>query len=213
MQLDPNIIAAILGPMITALIGAATVAARQLRRARQADEERSRIISQATQEAAFIDTWLSIYQRLELPEAERRRIQAQAIGDLERTYSALRSVNIKTDNRPRPPSFSRIVRAVLLIPLQRPWAKVVRAVYYLFIAGTIFSITMISWVNSNLGNARDALVGTTLLSAMLTLLGLCLWAWARALNRPRVKPPTVPPPPAAWGPPGPPDTHLREPRS
>lgn len=212
MQLDPNIVAAILGPMITALIGAATVAARQLRRARRADEERSRIISQATQEAAFIDTWLSIYQRLELPEAERRRIQAQAIGDLERTYSTLRSVNIKTDNRPRPPSFSRIVRAVLLIPLQRPWAKVVRAVYYLFILGAISGPFTI-WRTQPMENPSDTLLLTAALTLVSALEGLGLWAWARALNRPRVKRPTTPPPPPAWGPPGPPGDHFREPRT
>lgn len=198
-QLDPNIIAAILGPMITALIGATTVAARQLRRSRRADEERSRIISQATQEAAFIDTWLSIYQRLDLPEAERRDIQAQAIRDLERTYSTLRSVDIETDNRPKPPSFSRIVRAVLLIPLQRPWAKVIRVVYYLVVF-TAITAPFTIWRAQSIDNPTDTLLVTAASTLVAALEGLGLWAWARALNRPRVKAPAMPPPPA-WGPP------------
>ncbi len=217
--MDTTILAAILGPLITGLLGLAAVAGKQLQRTRRADDERARIVAQAAQEAAFIDSWLAAHQRVDLPPELHRQINDWALADLQRVYATLRSVDIAVNHHATGVRWGRVWRAALLLGVRRPWAMVVRVVYYVVSTfGLMVTVTVIAGFVAErpvMGVGDVAyLVFLGALATLYSLLpALALWAAARALDRPATArpgrpqtPPTptpMPPaPPPGWG--GPP---------
>lgn len=217
MPIDSNIVAAILGPFITALIGAGTLGFRQVQTARRADEERARIVSQAAQEAAFIDSWLSAHERLDLHPEQLRQVRERAIADLERVYRLLRSVDLGTDHFSRSFTLRRVLRALFLLPLHRPWAHVVRVFYYGSLAAgfTLVVASVLAVVDqpatyTGVGDVLFKILVSAMVTVALLVPSVILWVVARALDRPapaRRTPPTPlpyapPPPPPGTPPPG-----------
>ena len=204
---DPSILAAIIGPLITTLLATGTVGLKSQQSARRADQERARIIGQATQEAAFINSWLSARQQLDLTADARRATDERALADLERVYATIRSVDINTNLRHGSGSLRLVVDATLLIPLQRPWAKVVRVCYYLFtFCSLAFSVatTIQLFENMPRAEAPGYVVGYILVAVLINVIfllpALGLWGLARALNRPRDPQPGYRSPPTSRGP-------------
>ncbi len=189
MALDSQVLAAILSPVITALLGAAAVALQGLQRAKRADGERARIVSQAAQEASFLNSWLAAHARLELSPEQRRAADERVADDLERLYATLRSVDIGADNRSRMLSVSRVLRGMFLLGLQRPWAKVVRVAYYLalipvlIMPGMIVEVVDFDSGYALIGDIVFKLFSGVLWTALLMLPAMGLWRLARALDR------------------------------
>ena len=189
MPFDSQVLAAILSPVITALLGAAAVALQGLQRAKRADGERARIVSQAAQEAAFLNSWLSAHAQLELSPEQRRAADERVADDLERLYATLRSVDIGTDNRSRMLSATRVLRGMFLLELRRPWAKIVRIAYYLALVPVLIMPSLIVVVvdfDSGyplIGDIIFKLSSSVLMTVLLMLPAVGLWCLARALDR------------------------------
>ena len=194
---DPAIWAAIIGPLITTLLATGTVGFKSQQTARRADQERARIIEQATQEAAFINSWLSARQQLDLDAATRRTTNERALADLERVYATIRSVDINTNLRHGSQSLRRVAMAALLIPLQRPWAKFFRVIYYIFTPCSLaFSIAItiqlfgVMPTTDGAGYVVGYILTAVIINVLFLLPALGLWGLACALDRPRDPQPT-----------------------
>ena len=185
-----TILAAFIGPVLTALLATGGVGLKHERSVRRADRERARIIDQATQEAAFINSWLSARDRLNLEPARLADTSARAMADLERLYATIRSVDVAQDLRSGSGTFVRLLRASLLSTLRRPWAKVVRVVYFIY-AGFVLIISMVviaAFLDTDPASAIEVasgIAGAIWTIAILLTPAFGLWALARALDRPR----------------------------
>ncbi|GAA2095988.1 hypothetical protein GCM10009841_07490 [Microlunatus panaciterrae] len=182
--MDPQILAAVIGPMLTALLAALAVGFKEWRNRRDWEDRRDRSLRQATQEVAYIDAWLTAHAKV-ADEASHREKAARALDDLERSYATVAAAVIEDQSMPRVKTLRDRAGALLLIPLNRTRAKVVRVFYWVALAvGLLLSMASIA-----VAQKGDQSVAFNLLVAMtVTLLcflpAILLAVVAKLLDRP-----------------------------
>jgi len=188
--MDPEIVAALIGPMVTALLAAGSVTAKALRDRRNQAQARSREIELASQTVKFIDTWLAAQAKLPPHPGAQQRIQ-QALADLDRAYATMLAT-VEADRRaPADRVGLNALRRMLLLPLQRPGAKAVRIIYYLVTAmALLFVAAGISVLVEDQDDEHGLLVSimaAAIISVACLLPSVGLYFLARALDRPRAE--------------------------
>jgi hypothetical protein len=130
MRTDPviAILVAVIGPVATTLIGIVGLSLNEWRQHRDRERRRRVAVRQAGEDVAFIRLWFQAYELVSSPEVReeaRRRVE----NDLDRAYAVfIETPPVTLQERS---AFSRALPWLLLLgPLERPLAKVLRVVYY-----------------------------------------------------------------------------------
>jgi hypothetical protein len=141
---DPEIVAALIGPVLTAGLAAVAVGVREWWRRRESVDQRQKMLRQAAEEVAFIDAWLTAYAKI-ATEAEQRERAPRALADLERSYATMTASHQAAPPPTRARTGADLLARILLLRLQRPGAKVLRVFYYLFaVLGFLFVLAGMS---------------------------------------------------------------------
>jgi hypothetical protein len=209
---DPEIIGALIGPVLTAGLAACAVGFKEWRRRRESADQRHETLQQATDEVAFIDAWLSAYARIATDDQQRARAP-RALADLERSYAAMTESHLAAATATPNRTAVDLLARILLLRLRRPAAKVLRVLYYIFgVLGFLFVLAgMTGGTFRRAGEGWGFVIGVgmvfTLMSSSPAI--LC-YALARLADRPprtlaAVNTETPPGPPSPPGYPNGPD--------
>ena len=144
VSVDPEIIGALIGPILTAGLAGVAVGFKEWRRRRESADQRHETLRQAADEVAFIDDWLTAYAKI-APEAEQRKRAPRALADLERSYATMTASHQAAAPAPRARTAVDLLARVLLLRLHRTAAKVLRVFYYVFaVLGFFFVVAGMS---------------------------------------------------------------------
>lgn len=180
--MDTQIVAAIVGPLITALLAASAVGFKQWRNAREGAHLRSETLDRHRSQVEFIDTWLQAHERVAGSDALAQQHRERAVVDLDLLYQQMAQVMATPIPRPRN-SARDIVRSLFLIGVRGGLAQLLRVLYWvaLFFGALTTAATMTvapeTMAQSGLG---IAIVTGVFLTVMLFLPALLLWFGARA---------------------------------
>lgn len=197
--MDPEIVAALIGPILTAGLAAMAVGLKEWWRRRESADQREGTLRQAAEEVAFIDAWLTAYAKI-ATEAERRERAPRALADLERSYATMTASHQAAAMAPRGRTAADLLSRILLLRLQRPGAKALRVFYYLFaVLGFLFT-----WAGMSASvRDEDDLALVILVGMVFTLMSfspaILFYALTRLADRPRRAPGSVAPPPPGPG--------------
>jgi hypothetical protein len=187
---DPEIVAALIGPVLTAGLAALAFTLREWRQRRETVDQQHQTLRQAADEVAFIDAWLTAYAKIATPAEQRERVP-RALADLERSYAAMTASHqaAASTTRTRATGLDLLAR-ILLLRLRRPGAKVLRVFYYIFaVLGFLFTFAGIS---SNSFETGEGLGFLILVGMVFTLVSftpaILFYALARLADRPRRTP-------------------------
>jgi hypothetical protein len=200
---DAEIVAALIGPVLTAGLAALAFVLREWRQRRESADQQHQTLRQAADEVAFIDAWLTAYAKI-ATEAQQRERAPRALADLERSYSAMTASHqaAASATRTRTTGVDVLAR-ILLLRLRRPGAKVLRVFYYIFaVLGFLFTFAGISSSSFRTGEGLGFLILVGMVFTVISFSpAILFYALARLADRPRRTPGQVdgqPPP----GPPG-----------
>jgi hypothetical protein len=141
---DPEIIGALIGPVLTAGLAGVAVGFKEWRRRRESADQRHETLQQAADEVAFIDAWLTAYAKI-ATEAEQRKRAPLALADLERSYASMTASHQAAATARRARTAVDLLARILLLRLRRRGAKVLRVFYYSFAAlGFLFTLAGMS---------------------------------------------------------------------
>ncbi len=129
--MEPQIVAAIIGPACTALLAVMGIALKNLQTQRRSHDAREREMRVAGQTITFIAGYLEASEKLALDVEQRDAVRTRATKDLEASYQAMMSSVQEEQESDGRPDWTGVVKSVLLIPVHRPAARLVRAFYYL----------------------------------------------------------------------------------
>ena len=208
VSVDPEIIGALIGPILTAVLAGVAVGLKEWRRRRESADQRHETLRQAADEVAFIDAWLSAYAKIATSDQQRERAP-RALADLERSYAIMTASHQAAATAPRARTAVDLLARVLLLRLRRPAAKVLRVFYYVLAVLGFFFIA--AGMSTGFRRAEEGLAFVILVGMVFTLMSfspaILFYALARLADRPRRTPgPIAPqPPPAQHGNPAWPD--------
>jgi hypothetical protein len=203
---DPEIVAALIGPVLTAGLAAAAVGFKEWWRRRESVDQRQEMLRQAAEEVAFIDAWLTAYAKI-ATEAEQRERAPRALADLERSYASMTASHQAAATAMRARTAADLMARILLLRLRRPGAKVLRVFYYLFaVLGFLF---VLAGMSTSIRREGESLAFVILVGMVFTLISfspaILFYALTRLADRPRRDPgplagppPPGPPVPPAW---------------
>lgn len=205
--MDPEIVAALIGPVLTAGLAAMAFMLREWRQRRETADEQHQTLRQAADEVAFIDAWLTAYAKIATP-AEQRERAPRALADLERSYAAMTASHqaAASATRTRATGVDVLAR-ILLLRLRRPGAKVLRVFYYIFaVLGFLFTFAGISSSSFGTGEGLGFLILVGMVFTVISFSpAILFYALTRLADRPRRtpsqgdgQPPTGPAADAAW---------------
>jgi hypothetical protein len=207
VSVDAEIVAALIGPVLTAGLAALAVVFQEWQRRRQSADQPHEVLRQAAEEVAFIDVWLGAYAKVATPDQQRERVP-RALADLERSYAAMTASHQAAAIGVRSRTTADLLARILLLRLHRPGAKVLRVFYYIFaVLGFLFTFAGMS---GNILGSEDGLGFLILVGMVFTVMSfspaiLC-YALTRLADRPRrsleaassPQQPFVPPGYAQW---------------
>ena len=126
-----QLMTALLGPLITAVLAVAGVWLREWWQRRDDDHRRRRTLSDAREQVGFINAWLEAHDRL-APKSVEEGVLARAESDLEQAYAAVaRSLSAAAPDEREPVRFRTMARSLFLLhALRSGWAKLARVIYY-----------------------------------------------------------------------------------
>jgi hypothetical protein len=194
---DPEIVAALIGPALTAGLAGLAVGFKEWRQRRETADQQHQTLRQAADEVAFIDAWLTAYAKI-ATEAQQRERASRALADLERSYATMTaSHQAATIAASRTPTGVDVLARILLLRLHRPGAKVLRVFYYIFaLLGFLFTLAGMS---SGFRQSGEGLGFLILVGMVFTLLSfspaILFYALARLADRPRRAPGQIDGPP------------------
>lgn len=173
----------VIGPLLTAAVAGIGVLINEWRTQRRWEVRQRAILERGLQEVTFIGQWSAAYGSISADDPQRDARVGRALADLERTYREVENgLNCARDDRPERWDLASSLRLVALRGVQRPGARIVRALYYLGLVWVVFaSITMLA-VDVDGGLTFQVLTAATLTLAY----SLPVWAlhrWARWLDR------------------------------
>jgi hypothetical protein len=206
VSVDPEIVGALIGPLLTAGLAALAVGLKEWWRRRESADQRHETLQQAAAEVAFIDAWLTAYAKI-ATEAEQRERAPRALTDLERSYATMTASHLAAATATRARTAADLLGRILLLRLQRPGAKVLRVFYYLFaVLGFLF---VLAGMSTSIRREGEGLAFVILVGMVFTLMSfsptILFYALTRLADRPRRTTESVAgPPPLGPPPPGPP---------
>ena len=196
--MDPEIIAAFIGPVFTALLAGGGILIKSIQMRNREQHARARDLEVATRTVDFINTYLSAQDKL-LPRQEQQIVRERALRDLEVAYQTMMATANADYHNDNSGAWIRVVKRALLFGLHRFAAKVVRFVFYIVsvIGLAMFTVTISNaFVDQEVQRDIPVFIVVILFSAVLYLLPpVLLNLWARWLDRGR--PPAAPVPSAA----------------
>ncbi|HZC98649.1 MAG TPA: hypothetical protein VFA46_00140 [Actinomycetes bacterium] len=170
------VIAAAIGPIVTALLAALGFWFREIRQRRNRQQAYRQALDQAREQVAFIEDWLRTYQQLASPE-QHEQARQRALTDLQQTYAHVDQALVAVRS-PRQPVAVRSVFAKLLLLRSRPRttaARVLGVLYYVALAWFLL------WVS--FGVLMGLLTPATSTSqSLLTDIGMALGLFLLALT-------------------------------
>ena len=201
--MQPEVLASIIGPMLTALLAGSAVVLRAWRARRTRQDQAEESLERRRQQIAFIDTWLTAHHKVAGYDPQVRAHTERAVADLELLYQQM------TTELHHPPAPHRrftaldALRLILLIPVTGAGAKALRILYYvLALAGMLFIIaTMATFEPSPEGLGYDIAVAMflTLIWAAPALIFAALTKSAdRATRNALARKAGLPEPTPAW---------------
>ncbi|TQM62217.1 hypothetical protein [Humibacillus xanthopallidus] len=185
--MEPQIVAAIIGPACTALLAAVGIALKSLLEQRRSHGSRERDMRVAGETVAFIASYLAAFEKLDVPPTEEAAVKARATSDLEASYRIMMAAAGDEQQSDARPDWSRVVKATFLIPLCRPAARVVRAFYY---CALVYALA-VSALYVSFALTADEAQGATAVGVVTAIIllpfnvvpALLLHMWARRLER------------------------------
>lgn len=201
--MDSEIIGAILGPLVTAVLAIVAYIFQDWRTKRRWETDRERSVAQAIQEVQYLDLWLSALNRLGGNDPEWENKRQRALADLERSYRVMAFDLADDGPKPKNRSLTEHLGWFLLFPLQHTGAKVVRVFYLISLAAAILWVVGIIAVFDT--RAESGLITEILASMIVTVMGfvpaILFAVWARHLehrHQQRRLAPTAPAPDQPW---------------
>ena len=167
MGVDPEIVAALIGPILTAVLAALAFMFQEWRRRRESADLRHETLKQAADEVAFIDAWLTAYAKI-ATEAQQRERAPRALADLERSYAAMTASHQAAATATRNRTAADLLARILLLRLRRPAAKVLRAFYYIF--GVLGFLCTLAGLSTGFRQTGEGLAFMLLVSMVFTLM-------------------------------------------
>lgn len=199
--MDPEIIAAFIGPVFTAMLAGIGIAIKSGQLRHREQSARARDLEVATRTVTFIDTYLSAQDKL-LPKAEQEFVRDRAMRDLEVAYQTMMATANADYASDSTGSWIKVITRALLVPLNRTAAKVVRVFFYLSLVLGFLVLTL--WTAASVSDPQitsdiPLLIFMIVFGVLLCLLPMVLlYIWARWLDRDRT-PPAPPWPTPAVG--------------
>lgn len=160
--MDSELVGAILGPLVTALLAGIAVGWRQIRQRRSSDVDFERL----WQEAAFLDAMLSARSRLAPLDAGESQAFSNRLDRLSGVYRSLSDARVKANAGPG--YWGRLWRVVTLAGLQGAPATTFRVFYLLWLVIGVLMSFVWSWAASttNDGPAWASFFAGVLLSVL-----------------------------------------------
>ncbi|HEV2928471.1 MAG TPA: hypothetical protein VGW74_07250 [Propionibacteriaceae bacterium] len=200
--MDPEIVGALIGPVLTAGLAAVAVGFKEWRRRRETADQRHETLQQAADEVAFIDAWLTAYAKIATDTQQRERAP-RALADLERSYAAMTASHQAAATATQARTWADLLARILLLRLRRPGAKVLRVFYYIFaVLGFLFTLAGMSGGFRRAGEGLGFLI---LVGMVFTLMSFSPAILFYALVRLADRPPRTLGSVSAESPAGPPD--------
>lgn len=195
--MEPEIIAALIGPLITAGLAAFAVGFQEWRRRRQSLGQRQDALDQALREVTFIDAWITAHGKAAAQAGIQSRA-SRALGDLDRAYEVVAILHAAAAVEPRPRNGVDRLRSLLLLNVQRTPAKVLRVLYLiLLVSGCLFTTI---GMNQGLDTIEGGVYLNILVAMFFTLFSftpaIAVYWLARLFDRPqrdRAQPAVTPP--------------------
>jgi hypothetical protein len=129
------VIAAAIGPVVTALLAALGFWLREVRQRRNREQAYRQAVKQAREQVEFIEGWLRTYQQLASAE-QHEQARQRALTDLEQAYARVDQTLIAVRNPKEPLTARRVLEKLLLLGSrpQTTAARVLGALYYVALA-------------------------------------------------------------------------------
>jgi hypothetical protein len=163
----PYVIAAIVAPIITALLGSIGVWWKDRRDRRDRDQERHRVLTQVREEVEVIEAWIRTYG-LVVSDDSKALAWSRAENDLERAYVRLAgSLDAFRGQEMRTTLGQRLKVLLLIRPLQGWSTKVARVFYFISLGGVAIWVSAIAVVSI----ARPSDWSSMLLGFIIFLIG------------------------------------------
>lgn len=191
--MDAEIVAALIGPLLTAGLAAVAVLLKSMRERRDRATERRNRISAASSQVEFLHAWLVAYEKAAPPELFDLR-RREVLRDLDLAYARMAQVVAEPDTPGRGVSVVDVMRKLLLLGLRRGAAKAVRFLYYAAVVLSLLFI-LVGATSPEIWSGEDLVVTMLtmmLMTGFLTVPCWLLWFWAMTLDRKRVSAPVTP---------------------
>jgi len=137
--MEPQIVAAVIGPVCTAMLAALGIAMKAVHAQRRSTSSREREMQAASQKVEFIASYLAALERLPSGSTRRDDLRARADDDLEAAYRTMMAVSRVQQKEGEGVDWRAVLDRALLIPVHRDSARLVRAFYYLVLGYALFS--------------------------------------------------------------------------
>ncbi|WP_152189777.1 hypothetical protein [Georgenia satyanarayanai] len=181
-----DIVIAVVSPLLTAVLAGVGLLVKEWRLERQWEHRRNEILDDGRKRVQFISEWATAYGELALTEPERQLL-ATAREDLAALYrSVWEQAEGLAQERPERRSVRGYTASILLAGVRRPWARVVRALYFVSVlaALSMTAVTIAVSFEMQGTSAVSTIVVTVIFTAILFLPAVGLHALVRVLNRP-----------------------------
>jgi hypothetical protein len=186
VSVNPEIVAALIGPALTAGLAALAVGFKEWQRRRESADQPHETLRQAAEEVAFIDAWLTAYAKIATPDQQRERVP-RALADLERSYAAMTASHQAAAIGVRSRTAVDLLARILLLRLRRPGAKVLRVFYYIFaVLGFLFIFAGMSGTFVGSDKGLGFVIGVGMVFTVMSFSpAILFYALTRLADRPR----------------------------
>jgi hypothetical protein len=184
--MEPQIVAAIIGPACTALLAVLGIAIKNLQAQRRSHGSRERDMRVAGQTVTFIDGYLAAYEKLGTDAAQQALVRERATRDLEESYQTMMAAAHEEQQSDGRADWTGVVKSALLIPIHRPAARVVRGFYYCTLVYALFTSALfigVAFAEDQSSQSWSVSAVTVIIMVGVNILpALLLHKWARRLE-------------------------------
>lgn len=153
-----EIIGAIIGPFVTALLAGMAVLGRQWQENKRSEAD----LEQLATEAAFLESWVAARERVQPLNPQEQQVLSTALERLDHEYRGVRQDQAKLRRKERTPAGVRLLRGVLMLDVLGTGAKVLRVFYWIALLFGILGTVLFIAVSTE---PSDTSVGATIFAA------------------------------------------------
>lgn len=157
-----EIIGAIIGPLVTALLAGITVLGRQWQASKRSEAD----LEQLATEAAFLQSWVAARERLRPLNVHEQQTLSTALERLDAQYRGVRIDQAKLRQEERTPTGVRLARGVLLLEIVGAPAKVLRVFYWITLVFGVLG--MILFIAVSTESSDNGVAATIFAAAILS---------------------------------------------